>query len=70
MNELNKTKFQIVVDKHPKGLWSFGIFICHFDDETYIFLIYLRLVYQLGNYLHFGEMIGASGNNDKSRSNY
>ena len=49
MNELNKTKFQIIVDKHPKGLWSFGMFICHFDDETYIFLIYLRLVYQLGS---------------------
>ena len=48
MNELNKTKFQIVVDKDPKGLWSFGMFICHFDDETYILFNLFKISIAIG----------------------
>lgn len=38
MNESHLTKFQVTVDKKPKGQWSFGAGISHFLDETYIFL--------------------------------
>ena len=48
MNDSNKTKFQIVVDKQPKGLWSFGICISHFHDETYIFLNLFKLSISIG----------------------
>ena len=48
MNELNKTKFQIVVDKDPKGLWSFGMFICHFDDQTYILFNLFKISIAIG----------------------
>lgn len=48
MNELNKTKFQIVVDKDPKGLWSFGICISHFYDETYIYLNLFKISISIG----------------------
>lgn len=70
MNELNETEFRIVIDKQPKRVWSFGICISHFYDETYIYLNLFKISISIGNYLHFGEMIGVSGNNDKSRSNY
>lgn len=43
MNELNETKFQVTVDKKPKGQWSFGAGISHFHDETYIFLNLLNI---------------------------
>ena len=45
MNELNKTKFQIVVDKDTKG---FGMFICHFDDETYILFNLFKISIAIG----------------------
>ena len=48
MNELNKTKFQIVVNKDPKGLWSFGMFISHFYDETYIFINLFKISISIG----------------------
>lgn len=48
MNELNKTKFQIVVDKQPKGIWSFGICISHFLDETYVFLNLFKISISIG----------------------
>ena len=55
MNELNKTKFQIIVDKHPKGLWSFGMFICHFDDETYILFNLFKISISIGKlYINWG----------------
>ena len=56
MNELNKTKFQIVIDKHPKGLWNFGMFICHFDDETYILFNLFKISISIGKlYINWGE---------------
>ena len=56
MNELNKTKFQIVVDKDPKGLWSFGMFICHFDDETYILFNLFKISIAIGKlYINQGK---------------
>ena len=48
MNELNKTKFQVLVDKHPKGMWSFGICISHFYDETYIYLNLFKISISIG----------------------
>ena len=48
MNELNLTKFQVLVDKHPKGLWSFGMFICHSNDETYIFINLFKISISIG----------------------
>lgn len=48
MNELYKTKFQIVVDKQPKGLWGFGICISHFHDVTYIYLNLFKLSISIG----------------------
>ncbi len=56
MNELNKTKFQIIVDKDPKGLWSFGMFICHFDDETYILFNLFKISIAIGKlYINWGK---------------
>lgn len=48
MNELNLTKFQVLVDKHPKGLWSFGMFINHSIDETYIFINLFKISISIG----------------------
>lgn len=48
MNELNKTKFQVTVDKQPKGLWSFGAGMSHFLDETYIFLNLFKISISIG----------------------
>ena len=48
MNELNKTKFQIIIDKQPKGLWSFGICISSFHDETYIYLNLFKISISIG----------------------
>ena len=48
MNELNLTKFQVSVCKQPKGLWSFGMSICHFVDETYIFLNLFKISISIG----------------------
>ena len=48
MNESHATKFQIIVDKHPKGLWSFGMFICHFNDETYILFNLFKISISIG----------------------
>ena len=44
----NKTRFQIVVDKHPEGLWSFGICLSHCVDETYIFINIFKLSISIG----------------------
>lgn len=56
MNESHATKFQIIVDKHPKGLWSFGMFICHFDDETYILLNLFKISISIGKlYIDWGK---------------
>lgn len=48
MNELNKTKFQVTVDKQPKGLWSFGVCISRFHDEIYIFLNLFKISVSVG----------------------
>ena len=48
MNELNETKFQVTVDKKPKGLWSFGAGISHVLDETYIFLNLFKISVYVG----------------------
>lgn len=50
MNELfhHKTKFQIIIDKQPKRLWSFGICISHFNDETYIYINLFKLSISIG----------------------
>lgn len=48
MNESRATKFQVLVDKDPKGLWSFGMFICHFDDETYILFNLFKISIAIG----------------------
>lgn len=56
MNESHATKFQIIVDKHPKRLWSFGMFICHFDDETYILLNLFKISISIGKlYIDWGK---------------
>ena len=48
MNESHLTKFQVLVDKQPKGLWNFGMFVCHFDDETYILLNLFKISISIG----------------------
>ena len=48
MNELYKTKFQIIIDKQPKRLWSFGICISHYHDETYIYINLFKLSISIG----------------------
>ena len=48
MNELLKPKFQIVVDKHPKGMWCLGGYFSHNEDETYIFLSLFKVCIAIG----------------------
>ena len=48
MNELNETEFRIVIDKQPKRVWSFGICISHFYDETYIYLNLFKISISIG----------------------
>ena len=48
MNELDKTKFQIVINKYPKGMWALGICLNHYDDETYIYLNLFKVSISVG----------------------
>lgn len=42
------TKFALNTTKHPKHMWSLGIGISHFDDETYLFLNFFRWSIYIG----------------------
>ena len=64
MNGLHLTKFQVTVDKQPKGLWSFGVCISRFHDEIYIFLNLFKISatnVKKGQYVYQGNKIGLVG---------
>ena len=41
MNE-EKLKFGIDITKNDRGIWSFGVCLSHYEDETYIFVNFYR----------------------------
>lgn len=44
-----KTKFGIAKEaKYPKGIWSFGICLSHYREETYIFINFFRWSISIG----------------------
>ena len=49
MNE-EKLKFGIDITKNVRGMWSFGICLSHFDDETYIYANFYRYSISIGKY--------------------
>lgn len=48
MDEYNKTKFRIKVDKNPESMWSFCIGVSHFVDETYLYINLFRIAIAIG----------------------
>lgn len=43
-----KTRFGIEVQRHHKGMWSFGICLSHWDDETYIYINLFKVSLSIG----------------------
>ena len=37
---------------HPEKVWSFGISLSHWEDETYIYLSFFRWVILIGKFYH------------------
>ena len=51
-----KTKFGIVKDaKYPKGMWSFGICLSHYKEETYIFINFFRWSISIGKLYDYND---------------
>lgn len=48
MNGNDKTKFGIKVDKHSDGLWSLGMCLSHFYDETYLYVNLFKWTVSIG----------------------
>ena len=48
MGEHNGVRFRIKTDKHPNGMWSFGICLSHFDDETYLYVNFFKWCVSIG----------------------
>ncbi len=67
MNELNKTKFQVTVNKQPKGLWSFGVCISRFHDEIYIFLNLFKISVSVGKLYVEAESDNDDGGEEQNR---
>lgn len=49
MNE-EKLKFGIDIEKRGRGIWSFGICLSHWDDETYIYANFYRYSISIGKF--------------------
>lgn len=50
-----KPKWNIDVEKHPKDMWSFGICLSHFVDETYIYANFYRWTISIGKFRKYGD---------------
>jgi len=48
MNEKLNYGFDIKVDKHFEGMWSFGSGISHFCGETYLFINFAKWSISIG----------------------
>lgn len=48
MDEYNKTRFRIQIDKRPDDMWSFCIGLSHFVDETYLYINFFRWSVAIG----------------------
>lgn len=48
MNEHNVVRFRIKMDKNQSNMWSFGIGISHFVDETYLYVNFFRWFISIG----------------------
>lgn len=48
MNEHNKIRFRIKIDKNPESMWSFCIGLSHFVDETYLYINFFRRAIAIG----------------------
>lgn len=42
------SKFRIKTDSRPDGMWSFGIGLSHFVDETYLYINFFRWTVSIG----------------------
>ena len=49
MNE-EKLKFGIDITKNDRGIWSFGVCLSHYGDETYIFVNFHRYSITIGKF--------------------
>ena len=50
-----KRKFCIKVDNHEDDMWSFGIGLSHFVEETYLYINFYRWFISIG-YLYEYEI--------------
>lgn len=49
MNE-EKLKFGIDVTKNDIGMWSFGVCLSHYEEETYLFVNLYRYSITIGKF--------------------
>ncbi len=54
MNE-TELKFGINIEKHDRDMWSFGICLSHWDDETYIYANFYRYSISIGKIRKYEE---------------
>ena len=52
MNE-EKLKFGIDITKNDRGIWSFGVCLSHYEDETYIYANFYRYSITIGKFYKF-----------------
>lgn len=45
-----KLKFGIDIQKHERGVWSFGICLSHLEDETYVYANFYRYSITIGKF--------------------
>ena len=48
MEQYNKLKFGIKIDKNPEDMWSFCVGLSHFRDETYLYINLFRRAIAIG----------------------
>ena len=49
MNE-EKIKFGIDITKNDRGIWSFGVCLPRYEEETYIFVNFYRYSISIGKF--------------------
>ena len=50
-----ESKWNIEVEKHTKDMWSFGVCLSHFADETYIYANFYIWTISIGKFRKFGD---------------
>lgn len=45
-------KIGIEFKTHPEKVWSFGISLSHWEDETYVYISFFKRIILIGKFYH------------------